>query len=176
MSNATPPQMDKAERQQWLHFWQSMDADINPQAVRLMEELRSVSHALYLIAQQSIAETGLSWAKYRLLMGLLFAEQEEGREMLNPSEISQRQGTSRNTISALIRDLETDGLIERHLDKVDRRKFNIALTKAGRTHVLANASNHLHRIHRCFNELTPMEQTTLSQLLQKLDVSLSQQR
>ena len=108
-------------------------------------------------------------------MSLMFCREAEGRNGLTPSEISERQGTSRNTISALIRDLEADGLIERHLDKRDRRKFNIRLTEAGYTRVRDHASKHLWIISACFNQLSPKEQETLSHLLNKLGNSLDRE-
>jgi DNA-binding MarR family transcriptional regulator len=92
----------------------------------------------------------------------------EGRDELNPSEISERQGTSRNTVSALIRNLEDEGLVERDLDKEDRRKFNIRLTEAGRALVSEHASKHMRIIAGCFSTLNGDEQEALSQILNKL--------
>ncbi|MCZ7669864.1 MAG: MarR family winged helix-turn-helix transcriptional regulator [Chloroflexi bacterium] len=102
-------------------------------------------------------------------MHLLFAEQIGGRQDLNPSEISERQGTSRNTVSALIRNLEEEGLVERSLDPDDRRKFNIRLTENGRSLVTNHARQHFQTIGHCFTILSSDEQTTLSQLLNKLN-------
>jgi len=101
-------------------------------------------------------------------MSLFLAEHHGERDDLNPSEISQLQGTSRNTISALIRHLEHDGLVERHLDDNDRRRFNISLTNRGRELVLEHARHHLTTIGGCFAALTPGEQKSLSRLLRKL--------
>jgi DNA-binding MarR family transcriptional regulator len=106
-------------------------------------------------------------------MNLLFAEQFEACSQLNPSEISDRQGISRNTVSALIRSLEEDGLIERHLDQNDRRKFNISLTAGGRERVRQHARHHFRAVHDCFQTLDAAEQETMSQLLEKLFASLS---
>ncbi|VAW30515.1 hypothetical protein MNBD_CHLOROFLEXI01-1092, partial [hydrothermal vent metagenome] len=92
---------------------------------------------------------------------------------LNPSEISERQGTSRNTISALIRSLEGQGFIERHLDHNDRRKFNICLTPAGRKKVSDHASRHVDVVGKCFSTLTSEEQNQLSQLLAKLSQQIN---
>ncbi|NIS39166.1 MarR family transcriptional regulator, partial [Candidatus Saccharibacteria bacterium] len=97
-----------------------------------MDSMRHVAHGLRQVGENSLAAADMSYARYRLLLGLFFSAEIEGREGLNPSEISERQGTSRNTISSLIRDLEDEGLIERLLDQDDRRKFIIRLTPSGR--------------------------------------------
>lgn len=165
---------DPQMRARWRQFIASLQPTSDPKSVGLMEQMRLVSHSLYLVGESSVTAVGLSYAKYRLLLGLLYAEEIEERAELNPSEISERQGTSRNTISSLIRDLEADGLIERHLDQKDRRKFNICLTTKGRDLVRQHASQHMQTISACFNTLTPTEQETLSQLLTKVGEQASQ--
>ncbi|MCB0034694.1 MAG: MarR family transcriptional regulator [Anaerolineales bacterium] len=156
------------KQENWLAFVQGLDAEINPDALRLMDKLGTVSHTLHQLGAVSLADTDLSYARFRLLMRLWFCEEFEGRSELNPSKISEMQGVSRSTISSLIRDLEANGLIERHLDKKDRRRFNISLTEDGRSRVHAYASQHFQIIIDRFSVLTPEEQTQLSDLLTKL--------
>ncbi len=173
MAKSTTPIPNVEKRQKWMAFIQMLNPTIDPHAMRLMDELRMVSHILYQIGESSLAAAGLSYAQYRILLGLYFAEKMEGREELNPSEISERQGTSRNTISALIRSLEGQEFIERHLDHNDRRKFNICLTPAGRKKVSDHASRHVDVVGKCFSTLTTKEQEQLSQLLAKLSRQIS---
>ena len=168
MTQTTNPTPDAEKRQKWMAFVQTLSPTIDPQAVRLMDELRMVSHTLYQIGESSLATTGLSYAQYRILLGLYFAQKMEHRSKMNPSEISERQGTSRNTISALIRSLEDEGLVERHLDHNDRRKFNISLTAAGQQKVSDHASRHMDVVGGCFGALSSAEQETFGQLLAKL--------
>lgn len=157
---------DPAEaRRHWLIFLESLDSDIDPLTVRLMEQLRQVSHDIYQISEQSLAQAGLSFAQYRILMHLYFSREVHGRDALNPSEISDRQGTSRNTISALIRTLEESGYVARHLDQDDRRKFNIRITAEGEAIVRDNVLRHLKTIENCFGVLNSAEQETLLTLL-----------
>lgn len=156
-------------RRKWKAFVHTLAPDVNPQAIQLMDEIRLVSHALYQTGELSVVATGLSYAKMRLLIGLVFAEELEGREHgLNPSEISERQGTGRNTISNLIRALETEGQIKRSLDQDDRRRFNIKLTEAGRELIYTHVSSHLRVVAGCFEALDKDEQLELSRLLSKL--------
>lgn len=157
------------KRERWLNFIQSLDPTIEAPAVRLMDELRLVSKTIHHLGESSVDQAGRSFAQYRVLIYLFFAEQMGERQNLNPSEISERHGASRNTISALIRTLEEDGLVARELDPDDRRKFNIGLTEAGRELVREHARKHFQTIDRCFSALTAEEQTTLSQLLAKIN-------
>jgi DNA-binding MarR family transcriptional regulator len=159
---------DKKKQEKWVNFVQSLSPDIAPEAVRLMDEVRILSRAIHHVGEQSLDEAGLSYAQYRVLMHLFFAEQMGDRGELNPSEISHRQGVSRNTMSSLIRNLEDEGLVERRLDPHDRRRFNISLSKKGRSLVTDYARQHLVTIGNCFTVLTPDEQETLSGLLRKV--------
>ncbi len=151
---------------------QSLNPEMDPRAVSLMDQMHFVSRAIYHVGEQSLDEAGLSFAQYRVLMHLFFAEQMGDRCELNPSEISERQGVSRNTMSALIRNLEEEGLVERRLDPDDRRRFNISLTENGRSLVTDHARQHLARIGSCFTVLTPDEQESLFRLLRRVGTHL----
>lgn len=155
-------------RTKWVRVVEELSPKTDPMAIRLMDELRQVGYLLHRVNEQSVASSGLSFAKYRLLIDLLYRERMEDRCEMNPSEISERQGTTRNTVSALIRDLEDEGLVERSLDQADRRRFNIRLTSSGRERVLAHASDHLQAITRCFDALGQDEKVELGRLLAKL--------
>lgn len=159
---------DQQRRDKWMAFVRNLNPDIDPRAVRLMENIFSISRMLHHRGETGLNEAGTSLAQYRALMHLFFAENMSERGELNPSEISDRQGVSRNTISSLIRSLEDDGLIMRRLDEKDRRKFNISLTDEGRALVSQYAREHFDRINHFFAALSPDEQDTLSQLLAKI--------
>ena len=152
---------------------QDFNPQIDPQTIRLMDELGYVSRAIYQMGEQSVEELGLSFAQYRVLMHLFFAEEMGERAELNPSEISERQGVSRNTMSAFIRSLEEEGLVERQLDPHDRRRFNISLTDAGRDVVRQHTRQHLGTIDRFFSVLDRDEQVNLLNLLQKMGVQVA---
>jgi len=163
---------DEDKRQRWITFVQSINPDISPQSVRLMGDWRRIGHALDQIGEASLSQSGLTEAQYLVLMSLYIHEQVENRAMLNPSEISKWRGTSRNTISSLIRGLEQDGLIARTLDESDRRKFNICLTENGRARVSQYAHKQFSAVAGCFNRLSLDEQETLGSLLGKLNHNL----
>lgn len=155
-------------RRQWSTFMRSSHPEINAQAAQLMDDFRLVSHQIYRLSEINLEESGLSYAQYRVLMLLRFCEWTGKCDGLNPSEISAKQGTSRNTISSLIRSLEENGLIERHLDVNDRRRFNIHLTDAGREKTVTQSSDHVELINQLFAVLSTEEMEILSTLLQKL--------
>jgi DNA-binding MarR family transcriptional regulator len=157
---------DPHKRAKWLALIKEINPEIDVNAIQLMEQLVMVSRALYQIGEQSLDASGLSFAKFRVLMALLHSEElEEDRGGLNPSEISLRHGVTRNTVSALLRNLEEEGLIARTLDAQDRRKFNIQLTPAGRAVVQEHARQHFSLIANCFSALNAGEQESLAALL-----------
>jgi DNA-binding MarR family transcriptional regulator len=153
----------------WSTFIRSLCPHSDPRAARLMHDFRIVAHQIYQLGESSVETAGLSYAQYRILMHLMFCEWAGNCEGLNPSEISATQGTSRNTISALIRSLEDEGLVERQLDNDDRRRFNIHLTEAGRRKVLDNVERHVRSVEGVFDVLSDEEMETLSALLRSLN-------
>jgi DNA-binding MarR family transcriptional regulator len=168
MSQQNSSDVERMKQERWLAFIQSLNPDVSPATVRLVTLLHRVAHSLRHVSEASLNEAGLSYAQFRILMSLFFAERFEGCSDLNPSELSERQGISRNTASALIRSLEEERLIERELDQSDRRKFIIRLTPAGRSRFAEHASQHFRILHDCFAGVSAEEQATLTQLLQKL--------
>ncbi|MGD8807106.1 MAG: MarR family winged helix-turn-helix transcriptional regulator [Chloroflexota bacterium] len=159
---------DKQKQETWTRFWLSLNPEIDPRAISLMDDIRLVARAIYHVAEQSLDEATLSFAQFKVLMHLFFAEQMGDRSDLNPSEISIRHGVSRNTMSSLISTLEEMGLLERRLDPDDRRRFKISLTEKGRSLVIEYARHHLTMVGSCFSALTDDEQETLSRLLRKV--------
>ncbi|MCB9419726.1 MAG: winged helix-turn-helix transcriptional regulator [Ardenticatenaceae bacterium] len=160
---------DKKRQQKWTSFVQALNPNLDPQTLRLMDEFQVLSRAIHHLNEQSVAEiSGLSFAQYRVLMHLFFAEQMDECSELNPSEISHRQGVSRNTMSSFIRNLEDEGYVERRLDPHDRRRFKISLTENGRSLVTENARQNLANVGQYFMVLTNDEQETLSHLLRKI--------
>jgi DNA-binding MarR family transcriptional regulator len=92
---------------------------------------------------------------------------------MQPSELSEMQGISRNTASALIASLEKDGLIRRELDGTDHRKFLIHLTPEGRKLLKSHQKGHFEFITHCFEGFSASERETLLDLLTRLNKDLS---
>lgn len=173
MNNTDSSPSPQEKRARWLAFVAQLNPEADPGTIRLSGLLHRVAHALYQLSEGSLTEANLSYAQYRLLMQLMFSEQFEACGGLNPSEISERQGISRNTVSALIRNLEAEGLIARQLDEQDRRRFLIRLTDAGRDKVRNHANHHFGMLHACFDGLSQAEQAQMSETLEKLADNLA---
>lgn len=161
--------LDPERAKQMEAFTTSLFAASEPQAARLMDQFWRVSHRMFRLGEASLNESDLSYAQYRVLLLLLFEEWIGNDNGLNPSTISDHQGKGRNTISALIRGLEEEGMVERRLDEADRRRFNIALTEAGRQRVRQHANLHMRFVGELFAAFTAEEMETLSALLTKLN-------
>lgn len=157
------------QRERWAAFIRSLNPHSDPRAARLMDDFHTVGHQIYQLNEGLLTSTGLSYAEFRVLMSLMFCEWAGECDGLNPSVISAHQGTSRNTISALIRNLESKALVRRQLDEDDRRRFRIHLTDAGRERVRSHSAQLGQLIHQLFGALSDAEVETLSGLLRALD-------
>ncbi len=102
----------------------------------------------------------------------LYMEEKRTGGGVSPSYLSNTQNVSRNTISALLRSLEDQGLILRTLDPDDRRQFNIQLSEAGRELVINSTPTHVNFLNQIIADLSSEEQNQLADLLVKLHGSL----
>ena len=114
---------------------------------------------------------GLSAQRWGLLLRLAM-EEDRGNHETTPTQLSRSQNVTKNTISALLRGLEDQGLITRELDTDDRRIFRIQLTPAGRELVRSTAPQRISQLNQFVSHLNPAEQTQLIDLLGKLYCSL----
>ena len=140
--------------------------------IELFVMLQRAARLSRLVDAQISGEAGLSGPRWGLLLQLLIAEDRGNHAGLTPTEISRAQRVSKNTISALLRGLETQGLIQRILDPTDLRAFRIQLTPAGRDHLHSATPRRLQGLNRLLSVLTPEEQAQLTALLEKLQSSL----
>lgn len=110
----------------------------------------------------------ISGPRWFLLMRLLDEESHGNQEGITPTMLSQARNVSKNTISALLRGLEDQELIERNLDKSDRRIFRIRLTEKGREITKQISPLRLLKINNLANGLKKDEREQLIRLLGKL--------
>jgi len=133
--------------------------------------VRMIGNQYETLTEQQTKGDGLSGPRWVLLLRLA-AEAENGRVRITPTDLSQSQNVSKNTISALLRGLEDQGLISRELDQDDRRIFRIGITPAGRELIRNTAPQRVAWMNQLVTQLTPEEQTQLIHLLGKLYCSL----
>ncbi len=160
-----PSQQD---RENFKRYIKLLHPEARHEVMKVMGKMRSVSHYLKQRGEASLAASGLSFAQYRILSHLLYNELIDKQSGMNPSVISEKHGTNRNTVSALIRSLEKSQMVERELDEKDRRKFNICLTDAGRDLVYQHSREHFQAIDAIFSVLDEQDLVDFGRILQKL--------
>jgi MarR family transcriptional regulator, transcriptional regulator for hemolysin len=112
--------------------------------------------------EQHLAPLGLTRVKWCVLL----AVDQQG--LKNPSDIAEYIGIDRTATSRALRALDDDGLISRSSGPDDKRMTEVALTKQGGS-VLAKAIAAAKSNAHHFNEkLSWYEQTTLTEIIQKL--------
>ena len=140
--------------------------------IELASLVKLVATLFEAIGEQHLRDTGLSPARWRVLLFLLAAERRGNRAGVTPSDLSHGKKVSKNTISGLLRGLEAQGLIRRALDPADRRVFRIQLTDAGRALIESAAPARIAQLNGLLAGLTPAERSQLADLLGRLYHSL----
>lgn len=142
--------------------------------VELLRAVRIVNNLYDVIFSERLRDDQLSGPRWGLLMRLYMEEGSGNSTGLSPSQLSHHQHVSKNTVSALLRGLEDQGLIERRLDQEDRRSFTIHLTALGRSQIRNNAPQHIEYLNQLCAGLQPNESRMLLELLGRLRTSLMQ--
>ncbi|MEE4194758.1 MAG: MarR family transcriptional regulator [Anaerolineae bacterium] len=114
----------------------------------------------------------LSSSRLGILLRLLGEKQCGNSEGINPTQISKLRNVSKNTVSALLRGLEDQGLIERTLDPSDRRRFLIRITPAGEALIRTTTPDRAQFMNQLAANLSEEEKDQLLYLLIKLHQSL----
>ncbi len=159
----------------FLQFIREVSPEADPTSVVLFGQIMRANNLLVRAAERNLGHAGLTWAKFRLLMNLHRVEVHGHSEGMQPSELSDLQGISRNTVSALIASLENDGLISRELHGTDHRRFVIRLTPEGRRLLKTKLGGQFKFVSGCFDEFSPQERQTLADLLTRFNESLKEQ-
>jgi DNA-binding MarR family transcriptional regulator len=133
----------------------------------LFRKMHQVTHILEHMKDHQ-SEHRFSASRQSLLVRLAIAHRLGRTEGLQPSELSEHLGVSRNTVSALLKGLEEQGLIERRLHPIDRRQFLINITPAGEAMVREHAPKFAAFVSDILSVLSEEERRLLSGLLDKL--------
>ena len=141
-----------------------MIPEINPSEVLAMlrilqasEEIRTVIDGVLL------KEYNLSEGKLRVM--IVLHQEPDG---VAPSVVAQRTGVTKATISAMMRRMCRDGLVETRSDEADGRAKKIVLTPQGMAFMNAVLPGHYLRISKLMGKLSADEQEELIRLLRKL--------
>lgn len=114
-------------------------------AIRVIRHLRDVD-----------SESGISPPKLSVLSILAFV----GRR--NLMQLAAAEQVSAPTMSKLVADLETEGLVEKQPGEQDRRQLIIQITPTGRQLMEASRGRRLSLLRQGFIDFTPAELKTLA--------------
>jgi DNA-binding MarR family transcriptional regulator len=111
---------------------------------------------------------GLSVGRFSLLMILHRYSQSE----LTPSDLAERAGVTRATVTGLLDGLEREGLVERLAHSTDRRRIALRLTAAGKAFIARLIPAYAPRLSGVASGLSERERRQFLRLLEKIQLGL----
>jgi len=168
------PRHSPEQQQMLCDFILRVSPETDPANICLFGLLMETRTQLVQATKKRLAAAGLTWAKLRLLMHLAKQEYLAGGCGVQPSELSEMQDISRNTVSALLNGLEGEGLVTRELHGRDHRRYVIRLTPRGREVLKDMLGNHLRFVSQCFDGFNLSERDLLLDLLSRLNTRLEE--
>jgi DNA-binding MarR family transcriptional regulator len=138
-----------------------LDLDAVTACVPLLYLHRELDAAL----EQHYEAYGLSRGRWQLLMQLYKAAPPEG---LTPAALAELTGVTRAAITGLVDSLAEAGLVARGEVGEDRRTYRVQLTPEGNAFLASVLPDHMQRMQRLMQALTPDERQTFVDLVEKL--------
>jgi DNA-binding MarR family transcriptional regulator len=135
--------------------------NVEPDACEAFLVLLRVASDVLAAGESWMARQGLSQGRFTVLM-LLNRDPERG---LSPSDLAERSGVTRATMTGLLDGLERDELIKREPHSGDRRMLVVTLTDKGRGHVDTMLPDYFRRISELMKDMSHEDRVTLSRLL-----------
>ncbi len=109
-------------------------------------------------------------SKGRFLVLMLLKRFQE--TSLSPSELAEKAGVTRATMTGLLDGLQRDGFLEREQSNTDRRGVIVKLTEKGMTFMEQMLPDHFRRIAKLMEGITVQERKTFVGLLEKVQQGL----
>ncbi|MFA4016572.1 MAG: hypothetical protein RUDDFDWM_001682 [Candidatus Fervidibacterota bacterium] len=94
-------------------------------------------------------------------------------EGITQQELSRRLLTTKSNITSLIDRMEREGLVERHVDAYDKRRYRLFLTQKSKHLLQCILPEYKKRISQFFNTLSEKERKQLQSLLKRLEQSFT---
>jgi DNA-binding MarR family transcriptional regulator len=138
--------------------------DANPRSLETILTLLRVGSDIMSLGEAHFADIGISTGRFMILM-LLNRKPEQGA---SPSELAERGGVSRATITGLLDNLERDELVIREHGSHDRRSVHIRITDKGIDFLGTILPAHFRRMAWVTSSLSNQDKTTLITLLGKI--------
>lgn len=138
--------------------------EIEPSSViamlQVLQASAEIQHAVI-----DVLEKKHQLSEGKLHVMILLHQEETG---VAPSELAERAGVTRATISVMLRRMTRDGLVRAFSNAADARAKKICLTAQGRQFMDDVLPGHYLRITQLMGKLSEREQVTLIALLKKI--------
>ncbi|HSH71896.1 MAG TPA: MarR family transcriptional regulator [Methylophilaceae bacterium] len=133
-------------------------------------DISAISTFLYLlrVATDLSASLDECLSRHGLLQGrwwVLILLMREDTQTSTPSELSEKAGVARATMTGLLDGLARDGLVTRIFDPNDRRRVSIQLTAMGQDKLDAVMPDYYSRLSDCMAGVDEAARTQLQQIL-----------
>ncbi len=142
---------------------------VEPTAIFTAMRTLEVADALAAAVEFNLRhQFGLSVGRFSLVTILHRYSESE----LTPSDLAQRAGVTRATVTGLLDGLEEDGLVERKAHSTDRRRVALQLTAAGKAFIARLIPAYAPRLSALASGLSEKERRQFLRLLDKIELGL----
>lgn len=145
--------------------WKKERPDLDLRPMALFGRFGRVAAVLGRAVEEKLGAHGLSTAEFDVLAAL---RRSGAPFQLTPTALAKTMMLSPGAMTNRLDRLEQRGLVERVLDREDRRSFIVGLTRKGQNLVDEAVVEHVANEKELLTPLTLAEQGTLDQLLRKL--------
>lgn len=135
--------------------------DLNITKVELGVKLFSAAVRMSRVYENQMLSVGLTPARFSVLITLLAAPGNQRQS----SEIAQRLGVSRPTVTGVVDGLISEGLVVKDLEGVANRRHPVTLTEKGRQVIQRAAPEHFRRLEMAADNLTEDDVQTIEAAL-----------
>ncbi|WP_083318228.1 MarR family winged helix-turn-helix transcriptional regulator [Floricoccus tropicus] len=141
------------------------DYDINPNSVTAYLKLQWTFREVEKNYNKILEHFDLSESRFVIMMYLSRAEENQ----LLSSELAERLGVSKATISKILKKMEEKNLIEKIPSKTDKRSTYIKLTEEGLKKLKYFLPYNYKAVDQLFSNFSEKELENFAQLLEKLE-------
>jgi len=145
---------------------------IDPRAVEAFLVLWRTATDTLSAFESFLGKHGMSQGKFTVLM-ILNRNPDQG---VNPSELADRAGVTRATMTGLLEGLEREKLVSRQGDRVDRRRAVVRLTPGAQSMLDAMLPDYFRQLHHLMADLSEVDKSHLTELLMKINQRLPEVR
>jgi len=143
---------------------------VDPRAVEACLILLRTATDILGAIERLLQRLKMSQGKFTVLMVL----SRDADSAMNPSELAERCGVTRATMTGLLEGLEREKMIHRQGDRADRRRNVVRLTPAARDFLDGVLPDYFSRIHDLMADLSEEDKRHLTELLLKISRRIPQ--